>query len=236
MKSILLSATALTALTATAFAADLPNNRAPMAPAPAAAATWTGFYFGANAGVGFDNASTSYGQNTKLDGNSGTIGLTNDQVQIGLQGGYNYQMNNVVVGIEADITASPFPTTARKQNATKATVEASLTGSATLRGRLGLVFDRTLVYATAGVGTLGQSLAEGGNKIDKPNNLFSGSHAVAVVGGGVDYKVSSNITVGVDALYFVNNGSISHTNSTGRVYKFKTGDATVVRAKINYNW
>src|SRR5918997_3027731 len=57
MKKILLSTVALLSLSAGAMAADLPSRR--MAPAPYVAAvpafTWTGFYFGANAGYGWSD-------------------------------------------------------------------------------------------------------------------------------------------------------------------------------------
>src|SRR5918997_8819 len=59
MKKILLSTVALLSLSAGAMAADLPSRR--MAPAPMVAAvpvfTWTGFYFGVNAGYGWSDNS-----------------------------------------------------------------------------------------------------------------------------------------------------------------------------------
>src|SRR3954463_8102838 len=59
MKKLLLSATALFALTAGAGAADLPIRSAPPAPIIAAVPvfTWTGFYVGVNAGYGWDSNS-----------------------------------------------------------------------------------------------------------------------------------------------------------------------------------
>src|SRR6478735_3468050 len=97
----LLAGTAALAIAASAAqAADLPSRAAP---APIIAAvpifTWTGFYVGVNAG---------YGWNTNNDrvfvpgfgfvdsgSNGGFVG--------GGQIGYNYQFNQFVVGVEADI-------------------------------------------------------------------------------------------------------------------------------------
>ncbi|ARN81107.1 outer membrane protein [Methylocystis bryophila] len=57
MKKILLSATALSlALTASAFAADLPINKGPAIIPPPPPPTWTGFYVGLNAGGTFSNS------------------------------------------------------------------------------------------------------------------------------------------------------------------------------------
>jgi outer membrane immunogenic protein len=57
MQKILLSATALSfALTASAFAADLPSHKAPILPPPPPPMTWTGFYVGLNAGGSWSNS------------------------------------------------------------------------------------------------------------------------------------------------------------------------------------
>ena len=56
MKSLLSSTAVYLLLPLTAFAADLPY-RASDPVAPVAATTWTGFYFGANAGVAIDRFS-----------------------------------------------------------------------------------------------------------------------------------------------------------------------------------
>ncbi|HTO79023.1 MAG TPA: porin family protein, partial [Methylocystis sp.] len=55
MKKILLSATALSlALTASAFAADLPSRKAPVFIPPPPPLVWTGFYAGLNIGGGWN--------------------------------------------------------------------------------------------------------------------------------------------------------------------------------------
>src|SRR3712207_2520306 len=107
MKKILLSSVALLGLTAGAMAADLPSRRAP---APVFSAvpvfTWTGFYVGVNAGVGFSNndddgivfgADTIFGDS---DDDASFIG--------GAQAGYNYQIGSFVVGVEGDLQWADF--------------------------------------------------------------------------------------------------------------------------------
>jgi outer membrane immunogenic protein len=76
--------------------------------------TWTGFYIGGNAGVGWGSDSTSIdlegfnyfranpvpGEVTKVGDDSAFIG--------GGQLGYNYAFNNLVAGIEADFSGFDF--------------------------------------------------------------------------------------------------------------------------------
>jgi hypothetical protein len=103
---------------------------------------WSGFYLGLNAGGAF-------GVNTvTASGGGGTASVKEPGFLGGAQFGANYQTGSMVWGFEADYDAS---------TQTKSLPTGALTGStsatpwfATLRGRAGLAFDRTLLYATAG--------------------------------------------------------------------------------------
>jgi len=122
MKSKLFSTTAIiSAMSASAFAADLPSRKAPpVYAAPEPIALWTGFYAGVNAGGAFGASSglTSAGGDLYDDYSpaaagaagalsataSGVGGLNNSGFIGGGQVGYNYQFNQrFVVGLEADI-------------------------------------------------------------------------------------------------------------------------------------
>ena len=61
----------------------------------------------------------------------------------------NWQMNAIVFSIEADINFSNIDGTFTFANDDEFTTDVQLNGS--LRGRLGYVFDRALVYATGGL-------------------------------------------------------------------------------------
>ena len=130
MKKILLSATALSlALTASAFAADLPSRKAPPAYVPPPPPlTWNGFYAGLNLGGGWSSNSgrdlvSAYWDPNYAFGSSGiapqpgTPNLfflpnnnqtgNNGGVIGGLQIGYNFQFNpSIVVGVETDFQGS----------------------------------------------------------------------------------------------------------------------------------
>ena len=179
MKKILLSTVALLSLSAGAMAADLPSRR--MAPAPFVAAvpvfTWTGFYFGVNAGYGWSEtdhddtivfpagtfgAGTPAGTITFNDGNGDADGWLG-----GAQVGFNWQFgagSGLVVGVEADIqgidldrdrgtftnfTATPAGVVPVGFSAVRNDVS-TLDWFGTVRARVGFAIDRVLIYGTGG--------------------------------------------------------------------------------------
>jgi outer membrane immunogenic protein len=176
MKKILLSSVALLGLSMAAQAADLPRRT--MAPAPYVAAvptfTWTGFYFGVNAGYGW----SQNGDDDRFDLGAGVIGgntagrvvFTDNEDADGFLGGaqigWNYQFTpgtGFVVGIEADIqgidldhdrTNGAFTFSGAGITAANfvpvRTGASSLDYFGTVRGRIGYAFDRVLVYGTGG--------------------------------------------------------------------------------------
>ena len=94
---------ASTVLATAAHAADL------MTPAPALPVfTWTGFYAGANVGVGFDYSSNNpytYTDPLELPGNrTSTLGFNNPGATglAGIEIGYNWQINQIVFGFAGD--------------------------------------------------------------------------------------------------------------------------------------
>lgn len=197
-----------------ALAADLPARSSASAPAPSfAAATWTGFYFGANAGIAFNRFEVN------------RASLQNSSVAFGIQGGYNYQLNNIIVGAEADIAATPW----MKKSSDIASSRLSALG--TLRGRVGFAFDKTLVYATAGAGLVNArvtALDFGGASIEK-------NKIVAVGGVGIEHKLTSSVSVGIEGLMFAkpSNPSVINAMSSSAI-SFRAGNTGVVRGKLNF--
>ena len=119
MKKILLSSVALLGLSIAAQAADLPRRT--MAPAPYVAVpvfTWTGFYFGVNAGYGWSDNNNHRDRTFVLDEDILGAGIGETEVVVhdggskadgflgGAQVGFNYQFgagSGLIVGVEADI-------------------------------------------------------------------------------------------------------------------------------------
>ena len=142
---------ATTAPFGAALAADLRPVYKPMpAPEPIAPFSWTGFYLGLHGGGGFGVKQMDFrdlGTPFLWDATVTTTGFIG-----GGQVGFNYQWNNIVLGLEADAAWSGLEghgmcnTTAFFVNCT-----AKNDFLGTVTGRLGLVMDRTLYYAKGGV-------------------------------------------------------------------------------------
>ncbi|GJE18998.1 outer membrane protein [Methylobacterium marchantiae] len=229
MKKLLTSFAAFTALTAAATAADLPRRAAPPVFVPVPVFTWTGFYFGINAGYGFDAGSDSNRYNLPAlsvlnsGGTDGVLsvpgGNSNEGFVGGGQVGYNYQFtpgSGLVVGIEADAQYTDFsnrsrlfnasaisftgtPGLAGLNNASVRTPGTEMNFFGTVRGRVGYAFDRVLFYGTGGF-----AYGDGGSGRDD----FRTGYAA---GGGIEYALpvdsflnffrSSAVTMKVEGLY-----------------------------------
>ncbi len=226
MKTLLASLAAFTALTAAASAADLPRRAAPppiFTPVPVF--TWTGAYFGINAGYAFDASSNSTSSfAVPAPYGNGTTAYFSQRNQEGFSGGgqvgYNFQFtpgSGVVVGVEADAQYLDFGRS--RNNAlvvgplaqgvylTDPRGLSSLDFFGTVRGRLGYAFDRVLVYGTGG-------FAYGSGSADRSFGGFAGNDSFRTgwtVGGGMEYALpvdsflnffrSSAVTVKVEGLY-----------------------------------
>ena len=145
---------AASALSAPALAADLPPPAAPPPRAPVAyipvapAFSWTGVYVGLNAGYAFGQSNW-----TSPLGSTGWFNV-NGPLAGGTIGG-NYQIGQLVVGVEGDLDWQNVKGNMVGRNCTLPGAVAASCKSAsnwvgTFRARLGYAFDRVLLYATGG--------------------------------------------------------------------------------------
>ena len=215
MKKYLLASVAALGLVAAgaASAADLPSRKGPVAaPVYVPAFTWTGFYVGANAGYGWGNVNANGFAN--IGDVDGFIG--------GGQVGYNYQMGQFVVGLEADLQGADLSS---GNNLGLIRVKTDYFG--TVRARVGVAFDRFMPYITGG-------WAYGNVKTSIPGIGFSSdrSHTGGyAVGAGLEYAVTNNIIAGVEYLYV----DLGEKNILGAGTKVGT-DFSVVRARLSYKF
>lgn len=228
MKSLLGSTAVYLLLPLAAFAADLPKRTAaPVAPV-AAPATWTGFYFGANAGLAFgrfDVDGDKYKSSTWNHDYEASLHRTG--LAFGIQGGYNYQINNIVLGVEADLSGMPWMKKTG-ENASGKAVDGRINALASLRGRVGFAFDKTLVYATGGVGMVSTTLN------DPHMGAIDKSKTVGVFGLGIEHKVTSAISLGLEGL-MITKANTTETNAKAtRRATFGAGNTSIVRAKVNF--
>jgi outer membrane immunogenic protein len=197
-----------------ASAADLAVKARPM---PVAAYSWTGCYVGGN--IGGKSARTSGGVDVAAaTGPGGAFGAfstplnSNDASTFigGGQIGCNWQSGNWVFGIEGDADGQRWSTS---RTLLPGVQPAFVPGDvfdirsdwqASVRGRIGYAWDRTLLYATGGaaftnVRTGSNFIAIGGFPATV---AFDSKNLVgATVGGGVEYAVSNNWTLGVEGRY-----------------------------------
>src|SRR5262249_34339124 len=174
MKKLLIAASAFALLTGygAASAADLqrPLVKAPIAPP---VQLWTGFYVGANVGYSFGRSDTDTSLTNSVTGAVLAAGSNNfdmNGVIGGGQVGYNFQLSNWLLGVEADIQGSaqkgsssflcavgvctpPIVGAAVVPGAAvAASFNQSLDWFGTVRGRAGvLVTPNWLLYGTGGL-------------------------------------------------------------------------------------
>jgi outer membrane immunogenic protein len=164
------------ACAATVQAGDLPSRSSyPAAPVytPEQRANFTGLFAGVHAGGGFGSSGPT---NT-----SGILG--------GVQVGYNHQLpNNVVLGAEADITASNV----RNNGYTEKTRQ-NWMGSA--RVKAGYAFGNVMPYVTGG-------LSGGTTEITTPVAKTTSTGAGWVVGAGAEMMLTPNVSMRGEYLYY----------------------------------
>jgi outer membrane immunogenic protein len=173
MKKLLLAGAAICALAfsaVTASAADID---------PPAAFDWTGFYLGGY--VGYTNFDTEIlGVDNSFDGFTGGGIL-----------GANYQMDQIVIGLEGDIGV----TGADGDFAAPIAHSQEVDMTYAIRARLGYAVDNTLFFLQGGVAFAEFSAASGGASI--LDDTVSGWQ----IGAGIEHAFTENITVRLDGLY-----------------------------------
>ena len=228
--TILFCACAALALTAVAGPEPLPSGKEmkQVAPAPPECDyTWTGFYFGGNAGYGWGSADTHFDplpdaatfealapQTLDVDPN-GFIG--------GGQVGYNWQWNKwLVLGVETDFQGSDIEGSHRRSpfldnfgdiafEDPNVFLEAHerMQWFGTVRGRIGFApLCRLLIYATGGLayGNVDYSAQtnfdNGITGVTVPAVKFTETNAGWTVGGGLEYAISHHWSVKAEYLYY----------------------------------
>ncbi|WP_237479616.1 outer membrane protein [Lichenibacterium dinghuense] len=229
----LAAAATLVAAAGSVRAADLPVRTAPppyVAPLPVF--TWTGGYFGVNAGAAFDNESrgvnaplTAANTGIAVGERPGSVKFDDTGFAVGAQIGYNYEFlgfggpgSGIVVGFEADADYTDLAKSASYPglDGYNSMFRSGLNFLGTVRGRIGYAFNQFLIYGTGGF-----AYGDVFNKdlLYAPNSTtvrFFGSHdniqTGYAAGGGVEYALptgsflnffkSSAVTIKAEYLYY----------------------------------
>ena len=206
--------------------------------------SWTGFYIGANAGYSWAKSSSNWNifaanpggatACTSPASGSGNLCLVRSGTSKlngatgGFQAGYNWQIGEFLAGIETDFQISGekaddifttlFPTDTAGLNAiAELSQSEKIAWLGTLRGRVGVTFNRWLLYSTAGlaygrVKLAGGATATGGVGLAgctatgcpfQPLGNWSDSHTKVgwTLGAGIEGAVTGNWTVKLEYLY-----------------------------------
>lgn len=201
-----------------AMAADLPSrSRAPVAPAFVPPAfTWTGFYIGANAGYSFGRF-TADGR--LFNDPDGFIG--------GGQLGYNIQFGQFVAGLEADFQGADLRGNGGAFLPVGSSAKIDYFG--TVRGRLGVAFDRALIYATGGYAFVNAKISIPGLlSDDKMHNGYA-------LGAGIEYALTDNLTLRGEYLY-IDVEKKTYSGFGGLPVARAGADFSTVRAAVNYKF
>lgn len=213
-KLLLAPACAFCVLGQTALAADL-------LPPPVPVFTWTGPYIGAQIGYGWGSGSYSaagFDPVNQISFNASAGGAPSG-VAGGAHVGYQYQINQWVLGVEGSVDGTSLSNAAVAVlpafGGSILTADTSLDVAGTIRGKLGIAWDRVLIYGTGGAAFGGfstnltlTSFAAGGTPFILAGGNVSNNRVGWTAGGGLQYAVTDNWWVFVEYRY-TNFGSVS---------------------------
>jgi outer membrane immunogenic protein len=238
-KTAFLTGVSVTALilASGAHAADLarPVYKAPVAPPPAW--SWTGFYVGGTLGGVVGHSSATNDPASPVQWLTSSINTNSAGVIGGLEAGYNYQISQIVLGIEGDVSWSSLKEsgTAVSLGATTDTFTSRLNSLGTIRGRVGWAFDRTLIYGTGGV-----AFANLKDQLTDPGFPFTASTGSSetgwTAGGGIEYAFTDHWTAKAEYLHVgFSQRSVMETTGGGYIFDFKD-KLDIGRVGINYKF
>ena len=213
---------------------------------PAPVFSWTGFYVGANLGAAFQHTDVHNIDDYSPNGSNYTSPFFSSNgagPSYGAQFGYNYQISQIVVGIEADLSGTNVSKTFTPPNdllnqcgsSCRVTATNELNFLSTVRGRVGVAFNQFMVFGTGGFAA-GKVSNSWGYNFASPFH-FEEVRAGYVWGGGVEYMIMPKITLRAEALH-VDLGTTRSTvinNSTSFNTDFRNS-ANIGRVALNFVW
>jgi outer membrane immunogenic protein len=211
---------------AAASAADMAVRAPPAAPPPYQVYSWTGFYVGIEAGGGWASSTSTVVTSISATANNppGTQFPSQDYSGAlgGFYGGYNYQFNQFVVGVDGDWTWASLTA----NDSVVAVLPPHDIGFrndkidwvATATGRVGYAVDKWLFFGKGGwawaqfSGSTADQTLVGGVPV-----AFSTSQETRdgwTAGGGLEYAVTPNIIFKLEGDYVKFNTSNFNINET----------------------
>ena len=213
-------------------------------PAGAQNYNWTGFYVGAQAGLGKPRDVVRYGGSSTGDpynDDNEKINHREDGFVGGVQAGYNLQLGFLVPGVEADFGYMGFngsrfsPPQYDPNQETRAVSSGGLFGTVT--GRLGIAIDRALLYTKGGFAYARPELGVDDNvppltTDTRTRKTFTGW----TIGGGLEYAIGDHWTLKSEYQFMdLGRKSISGVASDGVTDRWKH-EVTAHIIKLAFNF
>lgn len=270
-----LAGAAALAFTGSASAADMPV-KAPII-APAQVSSWTGWYLGVNLGAGWlssgadiapaDADTTTLFSPGIAAGTLATSLAARDQgILGGAQLGYNWQINRIVMGVEADFQGAGLNAHTQILGAPAGFVpilsnyDSRITSFGTVRARGGvLIAPSLLTYVTGGY-AFGEVQRHWDFAFMEPGPVLGTSGDISTldsgwtIGGGVEWALATHWSLGAEYLHVRLNGqNFSNTQffstpgfggfacaAAGSFCEFqvsgRASDLDILRAKLNFRF
>jgi len=237
-KKILLSGVCVTAMCASAFAADLSPKLAYKAPPPAPVPvfSWTGCYVGGNLGYGHAsrtwNGTPTTGPSTYMSVHTSGGGFVG-----GGQLGCDYQSGNWVFGVEGMFDGSTINYTTSVANVLPgAYLSDKVNSFETVTGRIGWAMDRSLLYVKGGAAW---DQTSGG--INAPAPFSSETHSIDndgwVLGAGWEYAFTQQWSGKIEYDYMgFDDKTVNYPLTTAGPVQFTHQNLQTILAGLNYRF
>jgi outer membrane immunogenic protein len=169
---------------------------------------WSGFYLGVN--VGLHDAETSgVFDAAELGVTPDLEGIGSEGVNLGIQGGYNYQIGQLLVGVEGDLSFGGFDEsiiTIQDGSADEAgllnyPIQGDLRYLATIRGRVGFNMEEMFHHAVLVFVTGGVAFTEFNMDIANGRSDVGFKDTGLTWGGGIEMPVSPRMLLRADYLH-----------------------------------
>jgi outer membrane immunogenic protein len=227
-KLAIIAALAIFSISGPALAADLwtPQPSYKDEPVYEQQSRWQGFYLGINGGYAWADTERAP---FFIDGNyQDSFGSISAEGAFGGgQVGYNAVFGRMLVGIEADVQGADIDDSTRSA-AGSASTDVGVFG--TVRGRLGFIADRALIYATGGY-----AWADVESRFSTDTLSVSESEVLDgyVVGGGIEYALNNSWSTKLEYQYIdLEDKRIGALGQSTRI----DPDIHTVRMGLNYRF
>ena len=197
-------------LAATALGTSLVFLVHSVAVAQSTAFDWSGTYIGGSVGVVNSTSRVDFTYSSSTSG-PGSVALPAIGAAGSIAIGHNFQLDQFVIGIEADGTLMQLSGTATGPDYT---IDHRLESLLTLRGRFGVASGPFMAYGTVGLagGNASYSALVSDMGKDSPSAATASGFVMGVAGGGgVEYAVNDNVSVKGETLFY----SLAPLNASG---------------------